>query len=202
MVSQHYFSSDPQSSKRTSDVEFEVGGVDFSLTASSGTFSATKLDPGTRVLLKEHRHFPTAGNVLDLGCGWGPISLAIAKLNPNTVVYALDVNNRSLELTLKNAKRNDVENIKPVLALDVPENLEFQAIWSNPPIRIGKQALHELLQNWLPRLAVGGVAMLVVQKQLGADSLQQWIADSFENLSLERVNTAKGYRVIRALRNR
>ncbi|SCX13289.1 class I SAM-dependent methyltransferase [Candidatus Aquiluna sp. UB-MaderosW2red] len=202
MVAQHYFSSDPQSSKRTSDVEFEVGGVEFSLTAASGTFSATKLDPGTRVLLKEHRHFPKSGNVLDLGCGWGPISIAIAKLNPNTVVYALDVNNRSLELTMENAKRSDVENINPVLALDVPDDLEFQAIWSNPPIRIGKQALHELLQAWLPRLAIDGVAMLVVQKQLGADSLQQWIADSFENFSVERVNTAKGYRIIRALRTR
>ncbi len=202
MVAQHYFSSDPQSSKRTSDVEFEVGGVDFSLTAASGTFSATKLDPGTRVLLKEYRHFPKIGNVLDLGCGWGPISLAIAKLNPNTLVYALDVNNRSLELTRQNAERNELANIKPVLATDIPDDLEFQAIWSNPPIRIGKQALHELLQVWLPRLAIDGVAMLVVQKQLGADSLQKWITDSFENLSLDRVNTAKGYRIIRALRTR
>jgi 16S rRNA (guanine1207-N2)-methyltransferase len=202
MVAQHYFSSDPQSSKRTSDVEFELGGVDFSLTAATGTFSSTKLDPGTKVLLKEFQSFPSEGNVLDLGCGWGPIAVSIAKLNPNTLVYALDVNNRSLELTAENAKRNQLENIQPVLANQIPDGLEFQSIWSNPPIRIGKQALHELLQTWLPRLAIDGTAMLVVQKQLGGDSLQQWITDSFPDLEVDRFNTAKGYRIIRARRIR
>ena len=202
MVAQHYFSPDPQSSKRTSDVEFEVGGVSFALTAASGTFSSTKLDPGTRVLMKAFSLFPASGNVLDLGCGWGPIAVSIAKLRPETIVYALDVNQRSLELTAANAKLNHLGNIRPVRAEEIPSDLEFQAIWSNPPIRIGKQALHELLLTWLPRLLIGGEAMLVVQKQLGGDSLQQWIAATLPEFTVERLNTAKGYRIIRALRNR
>lgn len=202
MVAQHYFSPDPQSSKRTSQVEFEVGELDFTLNAATGTFSSSKLDAGTKVLLKEFRQFPETGNVLDLGCGWGPIAVSIARLSPETQVYALDVNNRSLELTQENADRYLLSNIRPVHAEQIPVGLEFQAIWSNPPIRVGKRALHELLETWLARLAPDGIAMLVVQKQLGGDSLQQWITDSFAHLEVERINTAKGYRVIKVQRTR
>ena len=200
MAGEHYFTQDPTAPLKTSEVTFEVGQTEFSLVAGSGTFSSSKLDPGTRVLLSKYSHFPTTGNVLDLGCGWGPISCAIARLSPETKLWALDINQRSLDLTEQNAKKLGLHNVKPVVANQIPEDIEFSAIWSNPPIRIGKAALHQLLKTWLPKLAPEGVAMLVVAKQLGADSLGAWIQNEFPGLETSRFSTDKGYRVLRVVR--
>lgn len=197
MPQQHYFSEHPQDNGKTHSVEFELEGRVFSLTAASGTFSSTRLDPGTKVLLKESSEFPVLGEVLDIGCGWGSISIAIAALRPETSVWGLDVNSRSLELARENAKSIKVENFRAVRAEEIPENLNFDAIWSNPPIRVGKSVLHGLMQTWLPRLKPGGVAMLVVQKQLGAESFQKWLADTFPELQIQRQSIDKGYRVIK-----
>ena len=201
MAGEHYFSEDPSTPLKISEVCFDLGQAEFCLTAGSGTFSSSKLDPGTKVLLSKFEHFPTSGNVLDLGCGWGPISCAIARLSPETKVWSLDINQRSLDLTAKNAKKLGLHNIRPVVASQIPDGTQFSAIWSNPPIRIGKSALHELLRQWLPRLAPGGVAMLVVAKQLGADSLTAWIQAEFSELEAIRHSTDKGYRVIRVTRS-
>lgn len=197
MPQQHYFSEQPLTDAKTHEVEFEVEGKVFQLTAASGTFSSTRLDAGTKVLLKESAHFPGAGTILDIGCGWGPISLAIAQLRPNTQVLGLDVNSRSLELATKNANRMGLQNFKAVRVEELPEGLKLDGIWSNPPIRVGKAVLHELMQTWIPRLRVGGSAMLVVQKQLGAESFQKWLADSFSDFQVSRHSIDKGYRVIR-----
>ncbi|MEY3561550.1 MAG: hypothetical protein RL068_702 [Actinomycetota bacterium] len=201
MPQEHYFSANPQTDAVLREINFELAGHVFTVTAAAGTFSASRLDPGTAILLSKYAEFPTEGNVLDLGCGWGPISLSIAKLSPLTTLWALDVNHRSLELAAENAQRLGLSNIKPVTAIEIEPNMEFDAIWSNPPIRIGKQALHELLRTWLPRLASGGRAMLVVQKQLGADSLLSWIQDSFPFLTASRFSTDKGFRVLEVTRD-
>lgn len=197
MPQQHYFSEQPVGQQKISDVEFELEGQSFSLKASSGTFSSTRLDAGTKVLLKESNHFPHEGTVLDIGCGWGPISLAIASLRPGTEVYGLDINSRSLEMAKLNAASLGLENFHAVLKDEIPADLLFDAIWSNPPIRIGKAALHQLLETWIPRLKPGGSAMLVVQKQLGAESLQAWLSESFADFQVTRHSIDKGYRVIR-----
>jgi 16S rRNA G1207 methylase RsmC len=140
--------------------------------------------------------------LLDLGCGWGPIALNLAKLRPNAKIWAVDVNTRSVELTSRNAKDLRLANITACLPEEVPENLTFSGIWSNPPIRIGKKELHELLLKWLPRLAVGAEAYLVVQKNLGSDSLQKWLTEELAgSYEVSRYTSIKTYRVIKVKKN-
>ena len=197
MSHEHYFSADPSAPAKLTEVEIEVGGQVLKLSASSGTFSSERLDPGTRVLLGLWEYFPTDGIVLDLGCGWGPIGLSIAKLQPATEVIGVDVNQRSVELANANAKRNGLANFSACLDKDLDANLEIDHIWSNPPIRIGKENLHDLLRNYLSRLKPTGDAYLVVQKQLGAESLQRWIAQQWPEREVTKVENSKGFRVIR-----
>ena len=201
MSQEHYFSASPDKPATLREITYQVAGREFAVQAASGTFSASKLDPGTSILLSKFEEFPESGNVLDLGCGWGPISLAIATLRPETIVWALDVNQRSMELAKNNATKLGLTNINVVTADKIPQDLKFDAIWSNPPIRIGKAALHDLLRSWLPRLESGGRAMLVVQKQLGADSLLAWIQAEFPDLTASRFSTDKGFRVLEITRD-
>lgn len=201
MPQDHYFSANPDSPATVREISYKVADREFLVQAASGTFSASKLDPGTSILLSKHDQFPDSGNVLDLGCGWGPISLAIASLQPEATLWALDVNERSLGLTRVNAGRLGLTNVKAVTADQIPPDLRFDAIWSNPPIRIGKAALHKLLSTWLPRLESGGRAMLVVQKQLGADSLLTWIQNEFPELTASRFSTDKGFRILEVTRD-
>ena len=197
MTHEHYFSADPTAPAKLTEVEFEVGGQMLKLNSSSGTFSSLRLDPGTKVLLGLSDHFPTSGRVLDLGCGWGPIGISIAKLNPGVSVTGVDVNQRSVDLANSNAKLASVENFRAVMEGDLPPQAQFDHIWSNPPIRIGKEKLHDLLVSYFARLHPEGDAHLVVQKQLGAESLQRWIGQQFPTREAEKIENSKGFRVIR-----
>lgn len=196
MVEEHYFSSDPAAPKKTVSISFQVGGQEIAIEAASGTFSSSKLDAGTAVLLKQDGQFPKDGNVLDIGCGWGPIGLSIAKHQPGTKVFGIDINQRSVEQSNLNANSLKLENFWAMHPRDLPKEIRFSAIWSNPPIRVGKKVLHELMETYIPRLESGGRAMLVVQKNLGADSFQRWLAGKFPETEVTRVATDKGYRVI------
>ena len=150
------------------------------------------------MLLAHLDEAPAGGDILDIGCGWGPIALSLASHSPKATVWAVDVNERSLELTAANAKRLGLTNIKCVKPDEVPADLLFSGIWSNPPIRVGKEVLHEILLTWLPRLKDDAEGYLVVQKNLGADSLHRWLeAELPENFSTIRVDTAKSFRVLR-----
>lgn len=197
-MSSHYFTEQPKGESSPRAVKFKVENREFELMADAGTFSAKKLDPGTSVLLKQLEG--VKGRVLDIGCGWGPIAIAIATLFPETEVWALDVNHRSLEMVRRNAQKLELQNIRAVTASEIPEDLLFDEIWSNPPIRIGKAALHELIDTWLNRLATNGRAMLVVQKQLGAPSLMAWLQESFPMLSVSKHAIDKGYWVIKLIK--
>ncbi|MBU4337549.1 MAG: methyltransferase [Actinobacteria bacterium] len=194
-MSEHYFSAEPVSDARRRTVEVELAGRTVQVETAGGVFSPDHIDLGTRVLLAHTPPPPTTGELLDLGCGWGPIALELA-LRSQGRVWAVDVNARALELVAANAQRLGLGTVRPALPDDVPADLRFDAIWSNPPIRIGKPALHELLTRWLPRLAPGGSAHLVVSKNLGADSLARWIAAELGR-PVERIATAKGFRVLR-----
>jgi 16S rRNA G1207 methylase RsmC len=191
----HYFSEQPTGPERRRRIGISVWGHQLELTSAAGVFAADGLDRGTAVLLRETAAPTAAARVLDLGCGYGPIALAIAVACPGAIVDAVDVNERALSLCRDNAEALGVADRVRVLRPDeVSADRRYDEIWSNPPIRIGKQALHELLLDWLPRLAPGGVARLVVNKDLGADTLQRWLVD--QGYSCERTATAKGFRVL------
>lgn len=191
----HYFHT-PDEPLVTHEFKATVFGNDLTFTASRGVFSGHKLDLGTSVLLREVDP-PETGHVLDLGCGVGTIAVGLAVATPGITVDAVDVNARAVELTRMNAERHGVaDRIRAMAPDEVDEATRYDEIWSNPPIRIGKDALHELLLTWLPRLADDGVAWLVVGKNLGGDSLQRWLND--QGFPTQRVASAKGFRVLKA----
>ena len=199
MPSEHYFSSSPESELNPRTIHVRLAGQDRELLTASGVFSPQRIDTGTQVLLANVPTPPPGGNLLDLGCGWGPIALTLALESPHATVWAVDVNERALALLRENAARLGLDNVNAVTPDDVPDDVTFMTIWSNPPIRVGKHELHGLLERWLPRLESGCDGWLVVQRNLGSDSLHRWLQATFpEDFSFVRAATNKGYRVLRA----
>jgi 16S rRNA (guanine1207-N2)-methyltransferase len=193
-VGEHYFANRPAAQSRPGTVDLVLPDLHLRLGTDRGMFSPDRVDPGTRVLLETVPPPPPDGNLLDLGCGYGPIALTMAARSPQAIVWGVDVNERALECGRSNAQAAGLDNVRFCLADQVPAGTRFAAIWSNPPIRIGKPALHELLTTWLARLSPGGVAHLVVQKNLGSDSLQRWLAA--QGHPAERLTSRAGYRVL------
>lgn len=190
----HYFADDPVVASAPVEIDVVLPDVAFALRTDRGVFSRGRLDPGTSLLLRTAVPLPAQGDLLDLGCGAGPIALTMARRCPHATVWAIDVNSRARELTAANAERNGIDNVVVAAPGDVPSTVRFGSIWSNPPIRIGKPALQELLTQWLQRLDVDGSVALVVQKHLGADSLQRWLAA--HDHPLRRVAAKSGFRVL------
>lgn len=216
-VNQHYFSEAPAGDFTPREIQVELAGATRSVLTAGGVFSPEHLDQGTATLLAalpdlteldivrapadEAPVDGSAGAILDVGCGWGPIALAAALDHRDREVWAIDVNERSRELTRRNAERLGLTNVRVAAPEDVPADLAFAEIRSNPPIRVGKEVLHGILEHWLPRLIPGGAAYLVVAKHLGADSLQKWIATTFDDLEVDRAARKKGFHVLRAVRD-
>lgn len=198
---EHYFSASPGGEFLPRTIQVRLAGRDLQLTTASGVFSPQRLDTGTAVLLASVPAPPPGGDLLDLGCGWGPIAISLAIESPRATIWALDVNERSLDLVRQNADQLGLSNINAVRPEDVPADVLFNAIWSNPPIRVGKNELHAMLLRWLPRLEPGSDAWLVVQRNLGSDSLQRWLqAELPRDFVVLRAATNKGYRVLRCRR--
>ncbi len=201
MASDHYFSSQPASSGALRPLQVRLAGREVTLTTASGIFSPDRIDQGTQVLLANAPEPPPGGALLDIGCGWGPIALTLGLESPHADVWAVDVNERALDLVRRNAAALGLRHVNAALPEDVPDDLEFRSIWSNPPIRIGKQELHALLLRWLPRLEPGGDAWLVVQRNLGSDSLQRWLQGELpDDFDVTREAISKGFRVLRVRR--
>lgn len=199
-MTDHYFTDSPAATdaeRRPLDVT--LAGREVTVETAGGTFSPTGLDKATAILLDTVPQPPSAADLLDIGCGWGPIALTLALRAPEATVWAVDVTERALDLTRRNAAALGLTNVRTARPDEVPANLPFAAIWSNPPIRIGKPAVHELLRTWLPRLAPGADAHLVIGKNLGADGYQRWISTEL-SLPTERVASSKGFRVLRTSR--
>lgn len=194
---QQYFAAQPTAPDIRRNVEFSARGHDFRVQTSEGVFSERRLDMGTSVLLRKAPTLPQTGTFLDLGCGWGPIALTMGAESPHARVIAVDINERAVTLTRENANRNHVRNVHAMVPSDVPADLRFSVIWSNPPIRVGKDELHHLLLIWLDRLEDGGHAYLVVQRNLGADSLISWMKENCgPDMSISKLGSSKGYRLI------
>jgi len=191
----HYFNPKPEVPSHPRTVRLHLGeGSNLDFQADRGVFGSKRVDLGTEVLLKEAPPPPATGDVLDLGAGYGPIAIALARLAPGARFWAVDVNQRAVELARINAAAAGVANVTAALPDEVPAGLRFAAIYSNPPVRVGKRALHELLDRWLGRLESGGRAYLVVQRNLGADSLSGWLSES--GYPVQRLKAKKGYRVL------
>lgn len=192
----HYFTARPASADERRLLTVDLAGRALTVDTAPGIFSPGRLDLGTQVLLRTVPPAPATGDLLDLGCGWGPLALTMALDSPSATVWAVDVNERAVDLVRRTAQRHGLTSLRAVTPPGVPPDVRFDAIWSNPPIRVGKEALHSMLGFWLRRLAPGGVAHLVVQRNLGADSLQRWLQEELD-LQVDRAAGAKGYRVLR-----
>ncbi|MBM6405027.1 methyltransferase [Phycicoccus sp. CSK15P-2] len=191
----HYFTARPASEDERRRLRVRLAGRDVEVEVARGVFSPGALDKGTAVLLDEVADPPPSGTFLDLGCGWGPLALSLGLRSPAATVWALDVNERALDLCRRNAAALGLDGVRAATTVDIPADTRFDAIWSNPPIRVGKAVLHDLLRTWLPRLAPEGVASLVVQKNLGSDSLQRWVAAELA-MGCERRASSRGFRVL------
>ena len=194
----HYFDADPGVPSRPATVRLDLPDRSLSLTTDRGVFSADRVDPGTKYLLLEAPVPAATGTFVDLGCGYGPIACTHALRAPAAVVWAVDVNERALDLCRANADAAGAGNVRTALASEVPADLRVDLLWSNPPIRIGKPALHALLEGWLARLTPTGAAILVVQKHLGADSLQAWLDG--QGFAAERLGSRTGDRRLQVTR--
>jgi 16S rRNA G1207 methylase RsmC len=195
MGTDHYFSPTPPSGDEPkSSYRFTVEGRVLTIATDRGVFARKGLDAGTEVLLDAVPQPPVRGNLLDLGCGTGAIALTLATRSPEATVHAIDVNPRAVELCRLNAQRNGLSNVSCSLDADIDPHLTFDVIWSNPPIRIGKEELHRLLATWLSRLSKGATAWLVVNRNLGADSLSVWLSE--RGCNVDRATSKRGFRVL------
>ncbi|MQY08736.1 class I SAM-dependent methyltransferase [Actinomadura macrotermitis] len=193
-MGEHYFAAKPGAAGRPRTIDLVLPDLHLRLNTDSGVFSPDRVDLGTRILLETVPPPPPEGTLLDLGCGYGPIALTMATRAPQAAVVGVDVNERALDLARSNAQTAGLDNVRFGLAEEIDPAQRYAAIWSNPPIRIGKAALHDLLLTWLPRLAPGGRAHLVVQKHLGSDSLQRWLND--QGFPTQRTASRSAYRIL------
>lgn len=192
----HYFDPSPTTGHRAGSVVLPLPDCTFTLATDAGVFAGAGIDPGTKYLLLDGpRPDPEGrGALLDLGCGYGPVALALARRAPHATIYAVDVNERARALCAENAATHACSNVVVCAPDDVPPTVVFAGIWSNPPIRIGKPALHALLVRWLERLAHDAHATLVVQRHLGSDSLAQWLAT--QGYAVGRLGSRRAYRLL------
>ena len=190
----HYFEPAPTSPSAPKEIRLDLPDLSCTLRTDRGVFSPDRIDTGTKHLLLDGPAPASSGTIVDLGCGYGAIACALATRSPSATVWAVDVNERAVDLCRTNAERLGLTNVRATAPDAVPSDLVVDELWSNPPIRIGKAALHELLGSWLGRLASTGRALLVVQKHLGADSLHRWLEGA--GWSVERLGSRAGYRIL------
>jgi 16S rRNA (guanine1207-N2)-methyltransferase len=198
---QHYFSVQPASEFTSREILVRLAHQDYTVETAGGIFSPEHIDAGTEALLYSVPKPAQSGNLLDIGCGWGPLALTMALEAPEAQVYAVDVNERAGELTRRNAARLGLTNLTASTPDALDESLTFSTMWSNPPIRVGKDELHAIMRTWMPRLAIGAEAYFVVAKHLGADSFEKWLGTEFAGThTISREDTRKGFRIIKAVR--
>ncbi|MBK8334885.1 MAG: methyltransferase [Ilumatobacteraceae bacterium] len=192
----HYFDEEPTTDSSPRVVQLLLPDLQLALTTDRGVFGYDRIDAGTKLLLLRAPAPAPTGNLLDIGSGTGAIALTMARRCPAATVWAVDVNERARDLCRSNAERNGLTNVNVCSPDDVPADVTFDTIWSNPAIRIGKPALHAMLLRWLSRLSPAGEVVLVVHKHLGSDSLQAWL--SGQGYPTTRLASSSGYRILHA----
>ena len=192
----HYFDEEPTTDSSPRVVQLLLPDLQLALTTDRGVFGYDRIDAGTKLLLLRAPAPAPTGNLLDIGSGTGAIALTMARRCPAATVWAVDVNERARDLCRSNAERNGLTNVNVCSPDDVPADVTFDTIWSNPAIRIGKPARHTMLLRWLSRLSPAGEVVLVVHKHLGSDSLQAWL--SGQGYPTTRLASSSGYRILHA----
>jgi len=194
MPQEHYFTTKPRVASHPLSVRLELPDRSLELVTDRGVFAYGGIDRGTELLLRTLPPPPSGGDLLDLGCGYGPIAITVALRAPAAHVWAVDINERAVALCARNARAAGATNVKAALPEQVPVDVRFDAVYSNPPVRLGKSPLHDVLRTWLGRLDAGGDAFLVVQRHLGSDSLVRWLEE--DGYAVTRVRSKWGYRVL------
>lgn len=199
MAPGQYFEPRPAVASRPRTVTLTLPDMTVDLRTDAGVFSADRVDPGSKYLLLDAPRPPAgASHLLDLGCGYGAIAVCLARRAPDATIWAVDVNERALDLCRSNARDLGLQNVRAVGPDELPVDLRLDGLYANPPIRIGKPALHALLLGFLERLGPDAVAHLVVQKHLGSDSLARWL--TAEGWPTQRLGSRAGYRLLEVRR--
>lgn len=198
-MSEHYFTAQPSAARRTEEVVETLRGREYVFLTDAGVFSRGRVDKGTRLLI-EHLPLPAGGDVLDIGCGYGPIGLVVAAESPDANVLMVDVNERAVELARRNLQRNGVANAQVVVGngFDVVGDRHFSLIASNPPIRAGKRVIYPWVEAAHERLLPGGKLLMVARTSQGAKSLARKIEEVFGNVG--EPGKGSGYRILEGVR--
>ena len=197
-MSDHYYSNKPQTESKPQHWKFTLLGFDFKFETDAGVFSKSEVDFGSRVLIEAFEMPEVEGDVLDVGCGYGPIGLSIAKANPERFVHMMDVNTRALALAEKNATVNGVQNVRIFESdgLSSVGDVKAAAILTNPPIRAGKETVFRFYDGAFEKLVNGGELWVVIQKKQGAPSSVSHLEEMFSEVDV--VDKKKGYWIIKA----
>jgi len=197
-MTEHYYSNKPQTESKPRQWKFTLLGFEFKFETDAGVFSKSEVDFGSRVLIDAFEMPEVEGDVLDVGCGYGPIGLSIAKANPERFVHMMDINSRAVQLAKKNADLNGVQNVRifesdGLAALD---DVKVAAILTNPPIRAGKETIFRFYDDSYKKLVENGELWVVIQKKQGAPSTLNHLEEMFSEVDV--VEKKKGYWIIRA----
>ncbi|MBE5768905.1 MAG: class I SAM-dependent methyltransferase [Clostridiales bacterium] len=198
-MQEQYYTSDPTCESRPVPCAFPYRGHGLNFMTDAGVFSKGELDVGSRLLLDA---LPAlSGEVLDLGCGWGAIGIAMAKANPACHVTMADVNRRALQLSRENGERNGVLGRLRIIESDgmsAVMDCTFDAVVTNPPIRAGKQVIYQMFADAAARLTDEGALYLVIRKQQGAESAVKYLKTLFAQV--EKLDKSGGFWVLKASR--
>ena len=199
-MTNHYYSQNPEVGSDPQHFTFDLRGHSFRFKTDHGVFSKKEVDFGSRVLIDAFEPAGVEGPVLDVGCGYGPIGLSLAKEFPERKVHMIDVNERALSLASENAKANGIGNVEIYRSdrFDQVEEKKFSAILTNPPIRAGKETVHAIFTESAEHLAENGELWVVIQKKQGAPSAMEKMEELFSNV--EVVVKKKGYYILRSVK--
>ncbi len=197
-MSEHYYSNKPQTESKPQKWKFTLLGNSFTFETDAGVFSKSEVDFGSRVLIDTFAMPDVDGAILDVGCGYGPIGLSIAKKNPEREIHMMDINTRAIALARINAQTNGVQNVRIFESdgLSAVGNVQAAAILTNPPIRAGKETVFKFYDGAYEKLVNGGELWVVIQKKQGAPSSVSHLEEMFEEV--EVVVKQKGYWIIKA----